>query len=137
MANEGWRDVLLMTIRETPNKKKDGAFYGLYVIMRITPDNKCFGVTVRSGESYMMNGFRKYPKEGLNEYDFFALKNEADGESVKACSCGKMRSPTVFDKVRKLLDRRNPPPVPEPEAPALPPPPPPPPPAEVIEDCPF
>lgn len=127
MANEGWRDVVLMTIRETPNKKKEGHFYGLWVVMRVTPDDKCFGVTVRSGESFLMNGERRYPKDGLNEFDFYAIKEATAGDPVKSCSCGKTRSPTVFDEVRKLLDRKNPPPVGGPPPPA----------SDEIEPCPF
>lgn len=98
MAAEGWRDVLLLTIRETPNKKKENAFFGMWVMMRVTPDNKCFSVKVVSGESYLMNNERKYPREGLTWYDFEALR------------------PIFIEKISPLIDPRNPPPVPLPGA---------------------
>lgn len=132
MASEGWRDVVLMTIKESPSKKEEGKGYGLYVVMRVKPDNTVFNVTVRSGGYYTINGEKRLPKDGLNEFDFFALREATIGEPVKACSCGKMRSATVFDDVKKLLDRRNPPPVPTEDAP-----PPPAPADEPIPDCPF
>ena len=130
MADNGWRDVVLKTIKETPSKKEEGKGYGLYVIMRVKPDNTVFNVTVRSGQYYHINGEKRLPKDGLNEFDFFALKEAVAGDPIKACSCGKTRSPTVFDGVRKLLDRRNPPPVPAADAP-------PPLADEPIEECPF
>lgn len=126
---DGWRDVVLRTIKETPSKKEEGKGYGLYVIMRVKPDNTVFNVTVRSGQYYTINGEKKLPKDGLNEFDFFALKGKTTAAPIKACACGAMRDATVFDEVRVLLDRKNPPPVPAPDAP--------PPPADEIEQPPF
>ena len=97
-----WREVLLLTIREFESKKKDGSGFGMWVIQKIH-DDKSFNVTVRAGRYYIdkVTGEKKVPRDGgLSDWDFIALKNKnPDGEGL------------VWDKVKALIDRKNPPPV--------------------------
>ena len=113
MADDGWRTVVLLTIRETPNKKKEGSWYGTWVVARVKPDGTIFSKTVRSGESYTMSGERRYPKEGLTWYDFEALR------------------PIYKDKVEPLIDPKRSVVIPPTGTPTPPPPP------DEIEECPF
>lgn len=112
MADNGWRDVVLMTIRENASKKEGKADegYGLWVVARVKPDNTLFNVTVRSGRYYpnKVTGSKELPKDGLGHYDFLALRDKA-----------------AWDQVERLLDPKRPPVIPDPGAePAASPPPP-------------
>lgn len=92
-----WRDVVLLMIRETPSRTKPDAGYGLWVIQKVK-NNKSVSVTVRSGSYYTdkVTGEKRYPKDGLNLYDFKALK-------------------TIYkEKIEKLLETPK-------DAPVLPP----------------
>ena len=113
MADNGWRDVVLLTLREAPSKKDPTKGYGLWIVMRVKPDGTVFNVTARSGQYYFMNSEKRLPKDGLSDWDLSDLKKD-------------------WDKVKVLMDRKNPPPVPaadapEPEKPA----------DDAVEDCPF
>ena len=96
-----WREVLLLTIREVESKKNDGSGFGMWVIQKILND-KSFNVTIRAGRYYTdkVNGEKRYPKDGLSDWDFMALKNKSpDGQGL------------VWDKIKVLIDRKNPPAV--------------------------
>lgn len=69
-----WRDIVLKTLRETPSRTKAGAGYGLWVVQRVK-NEKSYSVTVRSGSFYTdaVTAEKRYPKDGLNLYDFKAL----------------------------------------------------------------
>lgn len=75
MPQDEWRDLVLKTIRETPSRTKEGAGFGLWIIQRVR-NGRSFSVTVRSGGFYTdaVTGERRYPKDGLNAYDFKALR---------------------------------------------------------------
>ena len=96
-----WREILLLTIRETESKKNDGSGWGIWVFQKAHGDTSV-SVTVRAGRYYTdkVTGDKKYPKDGLSDWDFMALKNKApDGQGL------------VWDKVKVLIDRKNPPAV--------------------------
>lgn len=69
-----YRDILLKTLKETPSKTKPGAGYGMWVIQRVKNDAS-FKVTVRSGGFYTdaVTGDKRYPKDGLDLFDFNTL----------------------------------------------------------------
>jgi hypothetical protein len=92
-----WRDAILLTLREMPSKNKEGSGWGLWVVMKVRNDT-CYNVSVRAGSYYTdkVTGERRIPRDGLTSYDFAKLKEE-------------------WAKVKPLLDRDNPPPVPAPE----------------------
>ncbi len=112
MAEGEWRDVVLLTIRETPSKKegKTGEGYGLWVVARVKPDNTLFAVTLRSGRYYpnKLDGSKTLPKDGLGYYDMMELKKK--GQAAE----------TVWQEVVAMLDPKHPPVLP---APGTPPPP--------------
>ncbi|MDD5301467.1 MAG: hypothetical protein PHS14_00045 [Elusimicrobia bacterium] len=127
MADGEWRDVVLLTLRETPAKPKNGVErpgegYGLWVVARVKPDNTLFGVTLRSGRYYpnKLDGSKTLPKDGLGYYDLMELKKD-----------GKTAGETKWGDVVKLLDPKHPPVLPSPAAEA------PPPPAEEIPKMPW
>lgn len=98
-----YRDVLLLTVRENESKRKDGSGFGIWVIQKVR-DEKHFNVTVRAGRYYTdkVTGEKRYPKDGLSDLDFQALKKvDPDGDGKKL----------IWDKIRVLIDRNNPPPV--------------------------
>ena len=114
MAEGEWRNVILLTIRESPSKKegKEGEGYGLWVVARVKPDNTLFGVTVRSGRYYpnKVTGEREIPKDGLGFFDFKALKDKSKTPGFEY----------VWDEIEKLLDPKRPPVLPNPGAPPPP-----------------
>jgi hypothetical protein len=120
MAQGEWRDVVLITIRETPSKKADkpDEGYGLWVVARVKPDNTLFNVTVRSGRYYpnKVDGSKTLPKDGIGFYDFMEFKKPSKTQThpVKACACGAVRTPTVWEDILALLDPKNPPVLPDP-----------------------
>jgi hypothetical protein len=124
MAEDGWRDVILLTLRETPSKKPDeqGKGYGDWVVARVKPDGKLFAVTFRSGKYYpsKIDGSKTLPKDGIGFYSFMELKkpSKVKTDPVKSCACGATRVPAVWDDVVKLLDPRNPPKLPAADEPA-------------------
>jgi len=108
-----WRDVVILTIRETPSKSKAGSGFGMWVIQKLR-DGAHYNVTLRAGNYFtnQVSGEKQYPKDGMTDWDFEALKKSVPGLPEKAP--GK---PTLYwDIVMPLLDRKNPPPVPEPES---------------------
>ena len=118
-----WRDVLVKTIREKEGNRNDGSGFGMWVVQKVKNDVSV-SVTVRAGRYYKnkVTGEREYPKDGLSDWDFEALKKKsADGTQF------------VWDEIKPLLDRKNPPvvkPLEEPtEEPA--------PEEEKIEECPW
>lgn len=118
-----WRNVVLLTLRETPSKKegKKDEGYGTWIVARVKPDNTLFNVTYRSGRYYpnKLTGEKELPKDGIGYYDFMELKKESKKltAAVRACACGATRAPTVWDEVVALLDPRHPPVLPPPDAP--------------------
>lgn len=104
-----WRDIVLKTIRETPSKTKEGSGYGLYIIQRVC-DEKSFSVTVRSG-SYRtdaVSGEKVYPRDGLNIYDFNAIRPIYKQE---------IEPMLEIKKGTPVAQSEAPPPEPEPEMP--------------------
>lgn len=143
MAEGEWRDVILLTLRETPTKPKkgresewkEGEGYGDWVVARVKPDNTLFGVTFRSGKYYpsKLDGSKTLPKDGISYYSFMELKKPSKTRlgAVRACACGAERIPTVWEDVLALLDPKNPPVLPAPNAE------PPAPPAPEVEKMPW
>lgn len=106
MADGGWRDVVLLVLREW--EKKPGEGYGLWVVARVKPDNTLFGVTLRSGRYFpsKLTGEKELPREGLSFYDLMELKKAGATAATK------------WEEVVKLLDPKHPPVLPAPDAPA-------------------
>lgn len=111
MAEGTWKDVVLLTIRETPSKKegKEGEGYGLWAVARVKPDGTLFNVTLRSGRYYKnkVTGSKEMPKDGLGYYDFMELKKPGKTPGVA----------TMWEEVIKLLDPKHPPVLPSTDAP--------------------
>lgn len=113
MPGEGeWRDVILLTLRETPSKKpeKKDEGYGLWVVARVKPDNTLFGVTLRSGRYYpnKVDGSKSLPKEGIGFYDLKALEEKSKDPAFDY----------IYAQVKALCDPKHPPVLPNPGAPA-------------------
>ncbi len=102
-----WRDVILVTIRENPSKRSDkpDEGYGTWIVARVKPDNKLFGVTFRSGRYYpnKVTGEKTLPKDGIGFYDFMELKKPWKGGPE-----------TTWEMVVKMLDPKHPPVLPHP-----------------------
>lgn len=111
-----WKDVVIYQVRETQSKTKAGSGFGMWVVQKIR-DGKHYDVTLRAGNFYTnaVNGEKEYPKGGLTDWDFEAL-NKPTGQRIPDGK-GGTRPELVWDVVKPLLDRKNPPPVPtdEPE----------------------
>ncbi len=87
-----WREIVLKTLRE--KEWKDGKGFGLWIVQKAKNDTSV-SVTVRAGMYYTdkVTGEKRYPKDGLTDWDLSALKDK-------------------WNEVKPLLDRKNPPPVP-------------------------
>lgn len=127
MADSGWSEVILLTLRETPAKPKDGVErpgegYGQWVVARFWPDGRLFKVTLRAGQyrPSKIDGSKTLPKDGLDYYNLMDLRkpSKVNIDPVKKCECGATRAPTVWEDVVFLMNPRNPPKRPEPIAPA-------------------
>ena len=101
-----WRDIVLLTIKETPSKNKEGSGFGVWIIQKLR-DGAHYNVTLRAGSFYMnqATGEREYPKGGLTDWDLNELKKTVPGSTE-----------TFWVVGMRLLDRRNPPAVPPPDA---------------------
>lgn len=106
-----WKDVVLLTIRETASKSKEGSGFGMWVIQKLR-DGAHYNVTVRAGSFYkhQVTGETVYPKDGMTDWDFEAL-NKQTGQTTSDGK-GGMRAELFWDVTKKLIDRKNPPPVP-------------------------
>ena len=102
-----WRDIVLLTVKETPSKTKEGAGFGAWVIQKLR-DGAHYNVTLRAGNYFtnQLTGEREYPKGGLTDYDLNDLKKTVPGTAE-----------TYWAAAMRLLDRKNPPPVPAEGAP--------------------
>lgn len=129
MATGEWRDVILLTLRETPTRQKagresewkEGEGYGDWVVARVKPDGTLFNVTFRSGkyQPSKIDGTKMLPKDGIGFYSFMELRkpSKTNVAPIKACACGATRAPTVWEDVVAMLDPKKPPVLPaaEPE----------------------
>lgn len=111
-----WKDIAILTIRETPSKTKAGSGFGMWVIQKLR-DGKHYDTTLRAGNFYTnaVTGDKEYPKGGLTDWDFEALKKPTPTGQRVPDGKGGTRAEMFWDVVIPLLDRKNPPPVPEPE----------------------
>lgn len=109
-----YKDVVLLTIKE--REWKDGKGFGVWIIQKLV-DGKHKDVTLRAGmySPNKVTGERQYPKDGLTDWDLEALKKQTG--NVIPDGRGGTRPELLWDVATKLLDRKNPPPVPvdEPE----------------------
>lgn len=111
MAEGQWRDVVLLTLRETASKKADkpNEGYGLWVVARVKPDNTLFNVTLRAGKyaPNKVDGSKSLPKDGLGYYDIKALEDKSKDPQHEF----------VWSQVKAMLDPKNPPVIPPPGEP--------------------
>lgn len=115
-----WKDVVILTIKQTPSRSKEGSGFGVWVIQKLR-DGAHYNVTVRAGSYYkhQVTGEPVYPKDGLTDWDFEAM-NKQTGNIIPDGK-GGTRPEFIWDVVKKLIDRKNPPPVPTDEPASAPP----------------